>query len=207
MSANEIKNVVFDVGNVIVRWAPLEIARLAFGDIDDLESRARSIFQSAIWLDLNKGFLSESEAKLRYQRELNLSPLECDRLFYYVKQTQILLHGSVELIERVKRSGYGVYALTDNVVEIVEYLKNTYEFWPLFDGAVVSAELGMLKPQPEIYQALLSENNLKASETVFIDDMPYNVKGAEAVGIAGIQFVDAEQCQNALQRLGVDLKE
>ena len=207
MSANEIKNVVFDVGNVIVRWAPLEIARLAFGDIDDLESRARSIFQSAIWLDLNKGFLSESEAKLRYQRELNLSPLECDRLFYYVKQTQILLHGSVELIERVKRSGYGVYALTDNVVEIVEYLKNTYEFWPLFDGAVVSAELGMLKPQPEIYQALLSENNLKASETVFIDDMPYNVKGAEAVGIAGIQFVDAEQCQNALLRLGVHLKE
>ena len=96
---------------------------------------------------------------------------------------------------------------TDNVVEIVEYLKNTYEFWPLFDGAVVSAELGMLKPQPEIYQALLSENNLKASETVFIDDMPYNVKGAEAVGISGIQFVDAEQCQNALQRLGVHLKE
>lgn len=207
MSANEIKNVVFDVGNVIVRWAPLEIARLTFGDIDDLEPRARSIFQSAIWLDLNKGFLSESEAKLRYQRELNLSPLECDRLFYYVKQTQILLHGSVELIKRVKRSGYGVYALTDNVVEIVEYLKKTYEFWPLFDGAAVSAELGMLKPQPEIYQALLSENNLKASETVFIDDMPYNVKGAEAVGIAGIQFVDAEQCQNALLRLGFHLKE
>ncbi|CDT77975.1 putative Haloacid dehalogenase-like hydrolase [Vibrio coralliirubri] len=205
MSSNEIKNVVFDVGNVIVRWAPLEIARLTFGDTEELESRARSIFQSTIWMDLNKGFLTESEAKLRYQQELDLSPLECERLFYYVKQTQILLHGSVELIERVKRSGYGVYALTDNVVEIVEYLKNTYQFWALFDGAAVSAELGLLKPEPEIYQALLSNYGLKASETVFIDDMPYNVEGAKAVGMAGIQFTDAAQCENSLQALGVNL--
>ncbi|WP_061016178.1 HAD family hydrolase [Vibrio splendidus] len=205
MSSNEIKNVVFDVGNVIVRWAPLEIARLTFGDTENLESRARSVFQSTIWLDLNKGFLTESEAKLRYQHELGLSPLECDRLFYYVKQTQILLHGSVELIERVKRSGYGVYALTDNVVEIVDYLKNTYQFWALFDGAAVSAELGMLKPQPEIYQALLSNYGLKASETVFLDDMPYNVEGARSVGMAAIQFTDAVLCENSLQALGVNL--
>ncbi|MFA0511220.1 HAD family hydrolase [Vibrio sp. 10N.222.54.C2] len=199
------QNVVFDVGNVIVRWAPLEIARLTFGDTEELESRARSIFQSTIWMDLNKGFLTESEAKLRYQQELDLSPLECDRLFYYVKQTQILLHGSVELIERVKSAGYGVYALTDNVVEIVEYLKNTYQFWALFDGAAVSAELGMLKPQPEIYQELLSNYGLKASETVFIDDMPYNVEGARSVGMAAIQFTDAVQCENSLQALGVNL--
>nr|PMK08121.1 HAD family hydrolase [Vibrio sp. 10N.261.54.E10] len=193
------------MGNVIVRWAPLEIARLTFGDTEELESRARSIFQSTIWMDLNKGFLTESEAKLRYQQELDLSPLECDRLFYYVKQTQILLHGSVELIERVKSAGYGVYALTDNVVEIVEYLKNTYQFWALFDGAAVSAELGMLKPQPEIYQELLSNYGLKASETVFIDDMPYNVEGARSVGMAAIQFTDAVQCENSLQALGVNL--
>ncbi|OEE87311.1 HAD family hydrolase [Vibrio crassostreae 9ZC88] len=193
------------MGNVIVRWSPLEIARLTFGDTEELESRARSIFQSTIWMDLNKGFLTESEAKLRYQQELDLSPLECDCLFYYVKQTQILLHGSVELIERVKSAGYGVYALTDNVVEIVEYLKNTYQFWALFDGAAVSAELGMLKPQPEIYQALLSNYGLKASETVFIDDMPYNVEGARSVGMAAIQFTDAVQCENSLQTLGVNL--
>lgn len=205
MSSHQIKNVVFDVGNVIVRWSPLEITRLTFGELDDLETQARSIFQSTIWLDLNKGFLTESEAKLRYQQELDLSPLECDRLFYYVKQTQILLHGSVELIERVKRSGYGVYALTDNVVEIVEYLKSTYQFWPLFDGAAVSAELGMLKPQPEIYQALLSNNSLDASDTVFIDDMPSNVEGAKAVGMAGIQFSDVSQCERELLALGIDL--
>jgi putative hydrolase of the HAD superfamily len=98
-----------------------------------------------------------------------------------------------------------VYALTDNVVEIVEYLKATYEFWPLFDGATVSAELGMLKPQPEIYHALLSQHGLEASDTVFIDDMPCNVEGAKAAGITGIQFNDVFQCERELLALGIDL--
>ncbi|CDT15420.1 HAD superfamily hydrolase (fragment) [Vibrio coralliirubri] len=59
--------------------------------------------------------------------------------------------------------------------------------------------------QPEIYQALLSNYGLKASETVFLDDMPYNVKGAKAVGMAAIQFTNAVQCENSLQALGVNL--
>ncbi len=48
-------------------------------------------------------------------------------------------------------------------------------------------------------------NDLEASETVFIDDMPYNVEGAKVVGMAGIQFVDAVQCENSLRALGVNL--
>ncbi|MCF7483120.1 HAD family phosphatase [Vibrio sp. J1-1] len=203
MKSNTIKNVVFDIGNVVVRWAPLEIVRLTFGNIDSAEEKVKSIFQSDTWLDLNKGIISESEAKLQYQQLLGFSELDCERLFYYVKQTQILIYGSVELIRRVKAAGYRVFALTDNVHEIVSYLKETYAFWNLFEGATVSAELGLLKPQPEIYQSLLTQYALKASETVFIDDMPYNVEGAETVGMAAIQFESAVQCEADLKSLGL----
>lgn len=199
-----IKNVVFDVGNVLVRWAPLEIARLTFGDVEDLEQRARAVFQSETWLELNKGHLSEQQAKQRYQDTIGLSELECDKLFYYVKQTQLLIYGSVDLLKRIKQAGYHVYALTDNVHEIVAYLKETYDFWPLFEGATVSAELGLLKPQPEIYQSLLATNQLKAEETVFLDDMPYNVEGAQREGMAGIQFQSAYQCEQELKAMGLD---
>lgn len=199
-----IKNVVFDVGNVLVRWAPLEIARLTFGDVEDLEQRARAVFQSETWLELNKGHLSEQQAKQRYQDTIGLSELECERLFYYVKQTQLLIYGSVELLKRIKQAGYHVYALTDNVHEIVAYLKKTYDFWPLFEGATVSAELGILKPQPEIYQSLLSTNKLKAEETVFLDDMPYNVEGAQKEGMEAIQFKDAHQCEQELKAMGLE---
>ncbi|MCG9699444.1 HAD family phosphatase [Vibrio natriegens] len=203
MESNTIKNVVFDIGNVVVRWAPLEIVRLTFGNIDSAEEKVKSIFQSDTWLDLNKGIISESEAKLQYQQLLGFSELDCERLFYYVKQTQILIYGSVELIRRVKAAGYRVFALTDNVHEIVSYLKETYAFWNLFEGAAVSAELGLLKPQSEIYQSLLTQYELKASETVFIDDMPYNVAGAETVGMAAIQFENARQCEANLKSLGL----
>ena len=203
MESNTIKNVVFDIGNVVVRWAPLEIVRLTFGNIDSAEEKVKSIFQSDTWLDLNKGSISESEAKLQYQQLLGFSELDCERLFYYVKQTQILIYGSVELIRRVKAAGYCVFALTDNVHEIVSYLKETYAFWNLFEGAAVSAELGLLKPQPEIYQSLLTQHALKASETVFIDDMPYNVEGAKTVGMAAIQFENARQCEADLKSLGL----
>lgn len=146
MSSGSIRNVVFDIGNVIVRWTPLEIVKLTFGEVKAPEVLVKAIFQSETWLDLNKGLISESDAKAQYQQFLNLSHLECERLFYYVKQTQILIFGSVDLLQRVKLAGYNVYALTDNVHEIVSHLKSTYTFWPLFDGATVSAELGLLKP-------------------------------------------------------------
>ncbi|NVC95378.1 HAD family phosphatase [Vibrio natriegens] len=203
MESKNIKNVVFDIGNVVVRWAPLEIVRLTFGNVESPEEKVKSIFQSETWLDLNKGIISESEAKLQYQRLLGFSELDCDRLFYYVKQTQILIYGSVELIRRVKAAGYRVFALTDNVHEIVLYLKETYTFWNLFEGATVSAEVGLLKPQPDIYQSLLTQHSLEATQTVFIDDMPYNVEGAEAVGIAAIQFENAVQCEADLKSLGL----
>lgn len=198
-----IKNVVFDVGNVLVRWSPTEIVRLTFGNDADVEGLVKVLFTSSIWMDLNKGLISEAQAKQRYQQEKQLSAADCERLFYYIKQTQLLIYGSVDLLKRIKAAGYGVYALTDNVVEIVEYLKSTYQFWPLFDGTTVSAELGLLKPQPEIYQSLLETHQLVASQTVFLDDMPYNVDGARAVGMAAIQFEDAQQCETALKQIGL----
>ncbi|SHE61825.1 HAD family phosphatase [Vibrio gazogenes] len=205
MTAVHIKNVVFDIGNVVVRWDPLAIIRLTFDDSDAAEEQAKSIFQSETWLSLNKGLITENEAKAQYKETLGLTALECERLFYYVKQTQILIYGSVDLIKRCKSAGYHVLALTDNVHEIISYLKATYTFWDLFDGATVSAEVGLLKPQPEIYRSLLSQYGLKASETVFIDDMPYNVKGAESVGMTAIQFKNAAQCEQALKSCGVRL--
>ena len=203
MAHQEIKNVVFDIGNVVVRWSPQEILRLTFGEDADFVALTKSIFQSDIWLALNKGQLSEREAKLMYQNSLGFSELDCDRLFYYVKHSQIILHGSIDLILKIKAAGYPVFALTDNVHEIVNYLQSNYRFWPLFDGAVVSADVGVGKPEAEIYQLLLNRYQLNAKETVFIDDMAHNVAGAQAIGMAAIRFEDAQQCKMALQSLGV----
>lgn len=203
MKSGLIKNVVFDIGNVFVRWSPLEIIRLTFGDLDKPEQLAISIFQSEIWMNLNKGLISEKEAKVQYQICNDLTELDCETLFYYIKQTQILVFGTVDLLKRVKAAGYNVYALTDNVHEIVDYLNEQYNFWTLFDGKIVSADVGALKPQPEIYQALFSQYNLEPEESVFIDDMLRNIEGANSVGMSAIEFKNVHQCEKALKDFGL----
>ncbi|GAK86152.1 HAD superfamily hydrolase [Vibrio ponticus] len=146
MSSKSIKNVIFDLGNVIVRWSPVEIVRLTFGDSPRVTALTKQIFQSQIWQAANRGELSETEVQSALMKEFGLSALQAEKLCYYVKQTQLILFGSVELVKQVKDAGYNVYALSDNVHEIVAYLKQQYDFWQLFDGVVISADVGCLKP-------------------------------------------------------------
>jgi putative hydrolase of the HAD superfamily len=203
MSANQVKNVVFDIGNVLVRWSPAEIVRLTFGESENVPTLTRSIFQSKLWLELNQGKFTEEEAKKAYQHQFDFSATEMERLFYYVKHTQILLFGSLALLQRVREAGYRTYALTDNVIEIVEYLQAQYNFWSLFHGAIVSAKVHCTKPGAEIFGHLVSRYHIEPGESVFIDDVLRNIEGAKAVGFSAIHFHHAEQCEQELKELGL----
>lgn len=66
MAQPKVRNIVFDVGNVIVRWDPLEITRLTFVESEDHQQLAKATFQFQTWIDLNKGLISETEAKTQY---------------------------------------------------------------------------------------------------------------------------------------------
>ncbi|MBD1556729.1 HAD family phosphatase [Vibrio sp. S9_S30] len=199
-----IKNIVFDVGNVIVKWSPLEIVSATFGVTGETAQKmARDIFSHQVWLDLNKGRLTEDEAKLAYQAQLQLSVIETEQLFDNVKASLSLLEGTENMMRDLKASGYGIYALTDNVHEIVAFLKDRYDFWSLFDKAIVSAEWDVLKPDPRIYQLVVEQCNVEANESVFLDDMPANVEGARTQGFHAFQFSTAEKAREDLRSLGV----
>ncbi|MDD1780217.1 HAD family phosphatase [Enterovibrio sp. ZSDZ35] len=205
MPSREIKNIIFDIGNVMVRWSPAEIARLTFGDDEQSRHKAETIFRSDTWLALNRGELTESEAKADIIALSGISETEADALFYYIKETQIVLYGSVQLLKAAKSAGYKVFALTDNVHEIVSHLQTRYDFWALFDGEVVSAEEGCLKPCADIFNRLAEKYGVTPEESVFLDDVQQNVDGAKAVGFEAIVFVNTTQARRALSTLGVML--
>ncbi|EPT8450986.1 HAD family hydrolase [Vibrio fluvialis] len=199
-----IKNVVFDIGNVIVKWAPVEISALTFGESEQAKQRAKLLFQSEIWRDLNKGHYTEQQAQLQFHSTLGIEPAELETLFHYIKATQQLIDGTQTLMDDLLDAGYTLYALTDNVNEIVAHLKATYDFWPKFSGAVVSSECGLLKPDPRIYQHLAHSQNILPHESVFMDDMPANVQGAIDQGFHSFQFVTAQEARNTLVSLGLN---
>lgn len=201
-----IRNIVFDIGNVLVRWDSLAIVKAAFALEGDIAAeKRRSLFVTTdIWLALNRGEMTVEETKRAYVAAGLLDDDEAERFFAAVYDSFAPIAGTETLMRRLKDAGYRLFALTDNVHEIVAHLQDTHQFWPLFEGATVSAEVGLLKPDPLIYRHLLDTHGLEADETVFLDDIPRNVAGAKDAGIHAFLFTTAEQAEADLASLGVE---
>ena len=202
-----IRNVVFDIGNVLVRWDSLGIVEAAFGlSGEEALARRHALFgETDIWRALNRGEHTEAEAKAAYVDAGLMTADEAEAMFAALYNSLHLIEDTPPLIERLKAAGYRIFALTDNVHEIVAHLSSTHDWWAHFEHVTNSAEIGVLKPDPRIYGHMLDTNGLAPEETVFFDDMPGNVAGAQAAGMHAFLFTDAAQAERDLQSLGVTL--
>lgn len=193
-----IKNIIFDIGNVILKWQPETVVGRLFPDQDILQL-TRLLFRSPLWCDLNMGKMTEAELIETYHKTLDIRVEVLIRLMREIKESLLPVENSLELLKNLHRSQYSLYALTDNVREIVTFLRAKYDFWDLFQGVVVSAEVGYLKPMKQIYQTLIDLYDIDPAESVFIDDILRNVEGAQSVGMQGIHFLSANQCAAELK--------
>ena len=98
----------------------------------------------------------------------------------------------------LKARGYHVYILSNYSENMLDQTKDKLKFLPLMDGVVFSYKIKKMKPDPEIYEYLCDEYWLEPEESVFIDDRPVNIKGAETCGIHGIVFRSYEQAKKEL---------
>ena len=200
-----VKNVVFDVGNVLVKWDPISVVRKTFPEMDNPEDFLPLIFRHPFWYDLNLGKLSIKEAIEEYHKALNIEKDSLKKLFDNAKESLVLLEDTLVIVEELYRSQVSLYIITDNIHEFMAHLKQRYSFWNMFQGVVVSAEIGYLKPSPFIYRYLLENHQLNPQETVFFDDLQANVEGAKALDMHSFQFVGAAQCAEDLKKLGITL--
>ena len=92
----------------------------------------------------------------------------------------------VALVHELKAAGLRLGVLTNNVAEFRDGWRGMLPFDELFDDVVDSHEVGMRKPSPAIYQLALGRLGAEAGRTAFLDDLPANVAGAEAVGMRGV---------------------
>lgn len=201
-----IQNVIFDIGNVLVRWDPQWIIEKAFGKERASEPFIHSIFPGEnVWIPLNLGEITATEAMQRYRDRLGLTAEETDRLWLAILDSLTPVPGAIEFMEQLKSMGMRLFALSDNVHEIVSHLKAEQDFWPYFEGAVISAEVGMLKPDPKIYQHLLTTHQIEGKNTIFFDDIEKNVQGAKSVGIEAFVFTTVAQAKADMRTLDLVL--
>ena len=203
-----IKNILFDMGQVLIRFdQKFFIQRLGIEDAD-MELLLREVYRSVEWVQMDRGSLREEEAFERIRARLPERLHDAAWKLVIMWDRPILeIDGMYELVEELKELGYRVYLLSNASVR-------QHEYWPripaskFFDGKLISADVHVIKPQPEIYRLCLEKFNLKAEECFFIDDAPANIEGALQCGIPGAVFHgDAALLRRQLRAAGVPVKE
>jgi putative hydrolase of the HAD superfamily len=195
-------NIIFDLGGVIFTWEPEAIIAKVFAD-PVVQAKVRAdLFGHADWLALDRGTLDRQEAIVRAAERTGLSVRDLTDLMQQVPPALVAIPGTVELLYRLKAQGHKLYCLSNMHIASIEHLERTYAFWDVFEGAVISCRLHVIKPEPAIYAYLLETYGLERAETVFIDDTEINLEAAAQLGIQTIKFESPIQCEGRLKALG-----
>lgn len=196
-----IRNVIFDFGAVLVDWDPRHLYVPYFGDPDKAEWFLTEICPYSWNTEADAG---RTTAEITAERVALFPSWEKEIRMYYGRWIEMMggqIPGMEALVRDLKDRGYGVYGLTNWSRETFPLVLDRYPVFRLLDGYVVSGEEMTMKPYPRLYRILLERYGLQAGECVFIDDNPANTAGAEAVGIRGLVFQDAEQVRKELSAL------
>lgn len=203
-----IRNVIFDMGGVLILWDPARIIQRLGLPAEDGELLRREVFANAEWVSLDRGTLSESEAleifRARLPERLHAA---AERCVFWWKEELWPVPGMAELIGELDGLGYGIYLLSNATSALHTYFPRIPGS-EHFRGGLVSADWKLLKPQPEIYEKLFSECALRREECFFIDDAAPNVEGARRIGLPGtVFFRDLKRLRRELRAAGIPLRE
>ena len=201
-----IQNILFDMGNVLIRFdRDFFITRLGVAE-EDKQLLMREVFLSIEWAQMDRGSIAEAQAAEQICKRLPPHLHDAAEKLIAMWDRPILpIEGMYELVQDLKNAGYGIYLLSNASVR-------QHEYWPripahvFFDGTIISADEGVMKPDAEYYLRALNRFGLKADECFFVDDVPSNVEGAIYCGIHGAVFHgDAALLRQQLKNAGVNL--
>ena len=195
-----IKNIVFDLGKVLVDFHPTEgMKKMGFSK-EAINCFEKNIF-SGLWEECDRNPLGDKEIRALFKQRVKGYEREVDMLWDNLWDVTGVYAYSHEWILSLKKRGYKVFILSNFGQRSFEINSHLYTFLEDVDGLLISYEIGKIKPEPEIYEALLERYSFSAKESVFIDDRKINVDAAILCGMKGIVFDGYEKTQQKLNRL------
>ena len=198
-----MKDIVFDLGGVLIDWNPRYLYKKIFASTEEMEWFLSNVCTPE-WnarQDAGRPFAEAlalvTEKYPKYAAQIN---------DYYARWEETLggpIKGTVALWQELKNKGCHIYALTNWSAETFPIAKQKYDFLQKMDGIVVSGEEKMNKPNPEIYKRLLARYGLQANNCVYIDDSLPNVEAAAQLGFDVVHFVSPEVLRLELLKRGL----
>lgn len=201
-----IRNIVFDMGNVLIKWRPETLVERLGVLEEDRPLLIQEVFASVEWVQLDRGTATWEQASEKMCRRLpeRLHGAVRELTGRWWQRPLFPMEGMAEIVRELKSLGYGIYLLSNASVDLPRYF-GRIPGSEYFDGRIVSADWKLLKPQPELYQILLREYGLKAEECFFVDDLFINVEAAVLVGMSGTVFRGTEALRRSLREAGVPI--
>lgn len=206
MKKYNIKNIVFDLGGVLIDWNPRYLFTEVIENHDELEFFLTEICSSAWNEEQDAGrSLSEATALLvnqfpRFRKEIEM---------YYGEWEKMLkgpIQINVDIFNRLRKSGwYRLLALTNWSAETFPVALGKFSFLYDFDGIIVSGIEKIRKPQPAFYQLMLDRFKINPSETLFIDDNFRNIQAAQEMGILSIHLPEGVSLEEQLEKFSISL--
>jgi 2-haloacid dehalogenase len=196
-----IKNIIFDFGNVLIRWDPRFLYRRYFNTEVELEKFMQNEWKDEWNENLDKGIsLAQNMQLMSEKYPQHRTYIEAFHL-HWQDALGGVIQESVELLYNLQRAGYATYGLTNWSAETFAIVRTQYPFFGTFRGIVVSGEERVCKPSAEIFRILLQRYQLNATECVLLDDRKENIEGAHYAGLNAILFTSAQEAREALHTL------
>lgn len=183
-----IKNIVFDLGNVLVEFKPKDyMMRIGFEE-EKAERLNAIIFKNPMWNEFDRGTITIEQYAKKLKEENPEYAEDIDKIFEagWAAKLFRLVPVVVDFLNELSTT-YKIYVLSNVSEYVLSYLK-TLGFWQNVTSGTYSYILKACKPEKEIYESFFKDNNLKPEECFFLDDKPENIEAARKMRMDGIIF-------------------
>lgn len=196
-----IKNIIFDVGKVLVEYDPVEYMKKRGYTGEEQKIILEAVFQNPLWLVADRGPIETEELIEGFVANAPEHEELIRDAYGHAEDTIWEMSYTMEWIEELKNRGYRLYVLSNYGKDLLARTRDKMPFLPYMDGVVFSHECHLMKPEWEIYKYLCDSYSLLPSECVFIDDNAENIEAARKFGIHGIRFTGYEDAKCQLETL------
>jgi len=189
-----IHSVIFDIGMVLVNFCWQDMLKELGFEGETFEKVADATMRNPLWQDFDRGTWPTDELIRRFVSNAPEYKNEIETVFQNMDKIVTLYDYSMDWIRQLKADGYKVYILS-NIPELVhlDNLDDKLRFLKEVDGAVLSYQEQLLKPERRIYEVLCERYGIVPEQAVFFDDKLENVEAARGFGLNAIQFQNYAQ--------------
>lgn len=198
-----IKNIILDVGGVLIEWEP-KVAMKSFGFSDAaIQEINEAIFSPGVWSEEDRSSMNPEQIRAHLIAANPEYASEIGYFYDHANEANWQYDYAKDWIRELKEKGFKVYILSNYGKYLYDKTVNgTLNFLPLVDGTMFSFEAKKVKPEPEIYTALIDRYELNADECLFFDDNADNIEMAIKMGLNASQFTTLKKAKRVIENFG-----